>query len=305
MTPALVAAALCLDAVLGEPRSLWARVPHPAIIMGRAVGALDAGLNTGEHRKTKGILAVALLVLGAGLIGAALQSLGPLVSMICAAILIAQRSLIDHVRAVAMGLRQSPKAGQQAVAMIVSRDVSASTPSSTARSAIESLSENFSDGVVAPAFWFAVAGLPGIAIYKVVNTADSMIGYLTPRHAAFGWAAARLDDVLNWIPARMTALLIAVSTGIPGQWAGIRQDAALHRSPNAGWPEAAMAHGLDIALAGPRSYHGTVQDLAWVHPNGRRDLTPADIDAAILIVWKAWGVGIVALLGFGVLIWVF
>lgn len=301
----LLALALGLDAVMGEPRWLWARVPHPAVVMGRLVSALDRALNKGGMQRLKGVMAVLIIVTVAGGVGWALQHLGAVVTVIIAAILLAQKSLVDHVAAVASGLRQSDEAGRQAVAMIVSRDVSASDTSATSRSAIESLSENFSDGVIAPAFWFAIAGLPGIAIYKAVNTADSMIGYLTPKYAAFGWAAARLDDVLNWIPARLTFALIALVGGSTHAWRSVQQDARLHRSPNAGWPEAAMAHTLNIALAGPRSYHGTVHDLAWVNGAGRRALGPPDIDAALAIVWKAWGLALATCVGIGGLLWVF
>lgn len=304
-TALLLVLALALDAIMGEPRWLWSRLPHPAVLMGRAVSFCDRQLNTGTARPAKGIATVALLVTVAGLAGWALQLLGDVVTIVIAAILLAQRSLVEHVGAVAKGLRQSDQAGRDAVAMIVSRDVTDASPSATARSGIESLSENFSDGVIAPAFWFLIAGLPGIIIYKMVNTADSMIGYLTPRHAAFGWAAARLDDVLNWVPARLSALLIALVGRATLHRARIVADARLHRSPNAGWPEAAMAHTLSIALAGPRSYHGEIKDLAWVNPNGRRDLTPSDIDAAVAIVWKAWGLATGVVLAIGGLIWAF
>lgn len=303
-TAILLALALLLDAALGEPRWLWGRLPHPAVLMGRAVGALDRALNSGTSRRLKGVAALLALITAAGALGWVLQQLGPVISIIAAAILLAQRSLVDHVAAVAAGLRQSDDAGRHAVARIVSRDVSASDASATARAAIESLSENFGDGVVAPAFWFLVAGLPGIAIYKAVNTADSMIGYLTPRHADFGWAAARLDDLLNWIPARLTALLIALAGHSTQRLKDVQRDARLHRSPNAGWPEAAMARTLDIALAGPRSYHGQLRDLAWVNATGRRALAPPDIDAAIAIVWKAWGLGVALCVSIGGVVWV-
>lgn len=302
-TPALLAFALILDAVAGEPRWLWSRIPHPAVMMGKAVGALDAAWNRQGGTRLLGCIAVALLVAGAGAVGWAVGLLGPLASILGAAILLAQKSLIQHVRAVSEGLRQSDASGRSAVALIVSRDVSHASPSDVARAGIESLSENFSDGVIAPAFWFLIAGLPGIMIYKVVNTADSMIGYLTPRHAAFGWAAARLDDVLNWIPARFTAALITLVGGRASDWKDIAKDAARHRSPNAGWPEAAMARALEIALAGPRSYHGTTQDLAWVNGTARRDLGPIDIDAAINLTWKAWGLVVFFTVFFGGILW--
>jgi len=304
-TACLLALAMTVDAIAGEPRWLWSRVPHPAVVMGKAVGALDQLWNSGNGKRLKGCIAVAILVTIAAGIGFAISLFGPLAQIIGAAILLAQKSLVDHVRAVADGLRQSDHAGRAAVALIVSRDVSQSSPADTARAGIESLSENFSDGVIAPAFWFLIAGLPGILIYKVVNTADSMIGYLTPRHAEFGWAAARLDDLLNWIPARITAAMIAAVGGVLTMWAEIDGDARQHRSPNAGWPEAAMARALGIALAGPRSYHGSVQDLAWVNGTARRDLTPNDIDAAIWMVWKAWGLALGIFILIGGISWVF
>jgi len=301
----LLALALCLDAVMGEPRWLWARIPHPAVLMGRAVAAFDGGWNKGANQRARGAAALLILILIVGGVAWVLQQFGGLVTLLIAAILLAHRSLSDHVAGVAAGLRQSDAAGRRAVSKIVSRDVAAATPSATARSAIESLAENFSDGVIAPAFWFLVAGLPGIAIYKLVNTADSMIGYQTPRHAEFGWAAARLDDGLNWVPARVTALLIALVGFSTHRWSDIAQDARLHRSPNAGWPEAAMAYTMGIALAGPRTYHGELKALAWVNGGGRRALTPPDIDDAISIVWKAWGLAVAVTGSVGVLLWVF
>ena len=299
----ILVAALLLDAALGEPDALWSRVPHPAVLMGRAVGALDRGLNRGGARRVKGMAAVATLVLGAGLSGAAISAIPDLglLEAAAAAILLAQRSLCDHVAAVATALRRSLPAGRGAVAMIVGRDTATMTEAEIARAAIESGAENLSDGVVAPAFWFAVAGLPGLAVYKAVNTADSMIGYRTPRYAAFGWAAARLDDALNWVPARLTAGLILL---VHGAWSTARRvpaEARRHRSPNAGWPEAALAPVLGVALSGPRSYHGEVRDFPWVNPEGRRDAGPEDIDRAVAALWRSWGalVSLAVLLALG------
>ncbi|PRD40099.1 UNVERIFIED_CONTAM: cobD [Trichonephila clavipes] len=158
-----------------------------------------------------------------------------------------------------------------------------------ARAAIESAAENLSDGVIAPLFWYLVAGLPGLLLYKITNTADSMIGHRTPRHEAFGWAAARFDDLLNLIPARLTAFLLALAHWRPDATRIILRDAPLHRSPNAGWPEAAMAVVLGIALSGPRSYHGEMRTFPWVHPEGRRAPGPAEIEAACTALWRAWG----------------
>jgi adenosylcobinamide-phosphate synthase len=294
MSASLLAPAMLVDAALGEPGWLWNRWPHPAVLMGRAVEWLDRRLNRGEGRKAKGVVSVVLLCLAAGLIGlmiAAVPDFG-LLELIVAAILLAQRSLSQHVRAVADALRLSLADGRRAVAMIVGRDTASMTRPDVARAAIESAAENLSDGVIAPAFWFLVGGLPAMMIYKIINTADSMVGHRTPQYESYGWASARLDDVLNWIPARLTAVLIAVTHG----WFDsrpIRRDAVLHRSPNAGWPEAAMAVVLNVSLSGPRSYHGERRDYPYVWPEGRRDIGPDEIDAAVLALWRAWGAALV------------
>lgn len=280
--------AMLLDAVLGEPRWLWSRLPHPAVLMGRVIGWADARFNHGAAQRAKGVAVMVALGGAALLLGSLLATLGPFVEVIVAAILIAQRSLVDHVLAVANGLRAGLPEGRAAVAMIVSRDTAAMDESAVARAAIESAAENMSDGVVAPLFWFAVAGLPGLLLYKITNTADSMIGYCTPRHEAFGWAAARFDDLLNLVPARATALLIAVTQGGLRDWRGIIADAGLHRSPNAGWPEAAMARALGIALSGPRAYDGRMQDFAYVNATGRKPLLSQDIEAAVRVLWQVW-----------------
>ncbi len=281
--------AMLLDALLGEPKWLWDRWPHPAVLMGRAVAALDGALNRGGQRRAKGVLALAILLAGAYALGRAIAALPDfgVLEVVCAAILLAQKSLVQHVQAVADGLRLSLPEGRRAVAMIVGRDTAAMDQAAVSRAAIESAAENLSDGVIAPAFWFLIGGLPLMLVYKAANTADSMIGHRTPRHEAFGWAAARFDDLVNLIPARLTALLIALAHG----WRDARpilRDAPLHRSPNAGWPEAAMAVVLDVALSGPRAYHGVMQDFPWVWPEGRRDIGPDQIDAACRALWRAW-----------------
>lgn len=293
--------ALCLDALFGEPGWLWSRCPHPAVLTGRGIGAAERWLNRGDGRRGKGVLLVAGLVLAAGIAGVGLAQAGGLVETAGAAILLAQRSLMDHVRAVSRDLRQSLVAGRRAVAMIVSRDTRGMDAARVSRAAIETAAENFSDAVVAPAFWFLVAGLPGILIYKAVNTADSMVGYRTARHARFGWAAARLDDLLNLIPARLTALLIALCHGVFSQWPRISADARRHKSPNAGWPEAALSRVLGVALAGPRAYDGRMQDFAWVNRGGRKDPGPADIDAACRALWICWGAMLAGLVLFAVM----
>jgi adenosylcobinamide-phosphate synthase len=291
--------AMLLDATFGEPRLLWDRVPHPAVLMGRLVGWCDRRFNRGEDRKASGII-VTLGLLVTGLVTGSLIHILPdfgLLEILTVAILLAQKSLVDHVRAVATALRRSVAEGRRAVAMIVGRDTAEMTGPDIARAAIESAAENLSDGVVAPIFWYLILGLPGLVAYKLINTADSMIGHMTPRHREFGWAAARLDDVLNLIPARLTALLMALTHG----WVDptpILRDAPKHRSPNAGWPEAALAPVLNVALSGPRSYNGVRKHYDWVWPEGRRDPGPDDIDAAANALWRVWA----ALLAFAVLI---
>ena len=287
----ILIAALLLDAAFGEPRWLWDRMAHPAVLMGRLVGWCDARFNRDGDLKLKGTLVAAgLLVTG--------LTLGWLIHLIpdygilealSVAILIAQKSLVDHVHAVAVALRRSVAEGRRAVAMIVGRDTTDMTGPDISRAAIESAAENLSDGVVAPVFWYLALGLPGILAYKLVNTADSMIGHLTPRYRDFGWASARLDDLLNLVPARLTALFIALTHG----WVDpkpILRDAPKHRSPNAGWPEAALAPVLNIALSGPRSYDGVRKEYPWVWPEGRRDPGPDDIDAAADALWRVWAV---------------
>jgi len=288
--------ALVLDAALGDPDWLWRRYPHPAVMMGWLVGRMDQAFNRSDRelvRRIAGVLSLAVLIALAAVAAILLDAVlafipfGSLIEIAVVAILLAQRSLHDHVRHVydAFAEGQLPSA-RRAVALIVGRDPESLDEAGVSRAAIETTAENFSDGVVAPAFWYLVAGLPGILIYKAVNTADSMIGYRTPRHKAFGWASARLDDLLNLIPARLCGLLIVAAaflTRADGRqaWAAMMTDARNHRSPNAGWPEAAMAGALGLALAGPRHYaSGTVDDF-WMNDGGRDKATPEDIKSAL------------------------
>ena len=282
--------AMVLDALLGEPKWLWSRLPHPAVVIGRAVGVLDARMN--DDTRGAGAFAVSIMLVGAIALGLMLMVLpGIWAEVIVGAVLLAQKSLVEHVQCVGDALRLSLGEARRAVAMIVGRDVRDMDAPAVARGAIESAAENLSDGVIAPAFWFAIGGLPGLLAYKIVNTADSMIGYRTPKYENFGWAAAKLDDILNWIPARLTALLIWGITR-RGSWGDIAADASLHRSPNAGWPEAAMAPALGVSLSGPRSYDGVIEDFDWVHAEGRKDAGPDDIDGAVDMLWKAWALGL-------------
>ncbi len=288
--------ALLLDALMGDPKQLWRRVPHPVVLFGRAISALDGALNKGGFRKEKGAAAILLLAALAAGLGALIEAapFEPLPQVLAAAVLLAQKSLVDHVSAVAAGLRRSLAEGRGAAGEIVGRDLAAADEAGVARAAVESGAENFSDGLVAPVFWFALLGLPGLFAYKMVNTADSMIGHRTERHERFGWAAARLDDLLNLVPARLSALLIALAALSPRAALVAVRDGRRHRSPNAGWPEAAMAGALGLALSGPRAYHGAMTDQPWINPDGRREAGPADIDAAVALLWKAWGIVLLA-----------
>jgi adenosylcobinamide-phosphate synthase len=287
----MLALALVLDAVFGEPDWLWRRVAHPAVLFGRLIDRLEGLLNEGANRRAKGVVAVLALVVAVWL-PAWLLSQGIFLGVfevLGAAVLLAQRGLADHVRAVADALRVSLAEGRAAVAQIVGRDPETLDGAGVARAAIESAAENFSDGVVAPVFWFLIGGLPGIAVYKAVNTADSMIGHRSERFAEFGWAAARLDDLMNWIPARLAGGLICLVGGGRAAMAVMVRDAPLHKSPSAGWPEAATAASLEIALAGPRVYGGVVTDDPYLNAEGRRAAGPADIEAAVRLIWRAWG----------------
>jgi adenosylcobinamide-phosphate synthase len=267
--------AMVLDALLGEPKWLWSRLPHPAVVIGRAVGVLDARMN--DDTRGAGAFAVSIMLVGAIALGLMLMVLpGIWAEVIVGAVLLAQKSLVEHVQRVGDALRLSLGEARRAVAMIVGRDVRDMDAPAVARGAIESA---------------AIGGLPGLLAYKIVNTADSMIGYRTPKYENFGWAAAKLDDILNWIPARLTALLIWGITR-RGSWGNIAADASLHRSPNAGWPEAAMAPALGVSLSGPRSYDGVIEDFDWVHAEGRKDAGPDDIDGAVDMLWKAWALGL-------------
>jgi adenosylcobinamide-phosphate synthase len=283
----LLVLAMIADALIGDPKWIWSRLSHPVVMIGAVIATGDKWLNRARARKMKGLFFLIALIAFAATLGRSLSELSELSEFLCLAILLAQKSLTDHVSRVAESLLISVEEGRDAVARIVGRDTDNMNESEVARSAIESAAENFSDGVIAPIFWFLVAGLPGILIYKCVNTADSMIGYRTEEYRDFGWASARFDDLLNWLPARLTALLLAVTSCVLHLGKSIRKDAKLHRSPNAGWPETAMGYGLGLALAGPRSYEGQMQDFAWVNQGGGEPKI-LDIKRAVRMLWSAW-----------------
>jgi adenosylcobinamide-phosphate synthase len=290
--------ALLIEAAVGYPDAVLRRIGHPVMWQGRLIDALDRRLNRDDdppdRRRMMGIVALALLLTICTGLGIGLQLLlgrhwpGIVILAILASSLLAQRSLHEHVRRVAEALESRGLAGgREEIAHIVGRDPDRLDEAGVARAAVESLAENFSDGVVAPALWLGVGGLAGGVAYKAVNTADSMIGHRTPRHEAFGWAAARLDDLVNLPASRLSGLLIVAAAAVlpgasaKGAWRAMRRDARGHRSPNAGWPEAAMGGALGLALAGPRSYGGVMTSDGVMGEGGRRELNAADIRAAL------------------------
>ena len=292
--------ALGLDALVGDPDWLWRRVPHPVVLFGGMIERLDRRWNTNTAPKVlerRGLVVIASLlafVVGMGaVLTIALDSVGwvgGVLEAIVAAVLLAQRSLAEHVARVAEALElEGLHAGRKAVSMIVGRDVSQLDEGGVSRAAIESLAENFSDGVIAPVFWYALLGLPGLFAYKLVNTADSMIGHMNERYRYFGRASARIDDAMNWVPARLSALFIALAQ--PGSFARtmhiVRCDAPRHRSPNAGWPEAAMAAVSGTALGGPRAYGVRTLSEPIFNAAGCRSLTAKDIRACLRVFWSA------------------
>ena len=282
--------AIILDAALGEPDWLWSRVPHPIKIVGDCITWFDDTLNAEPLQKMKGIITLGILVIAAAILGWLLSALPDfgILEVIVVAILLAHKSLIQHVMNVAVALAQDITLGRQEVAKIVGRTTDHMQPSDVSRAAIESAAENFSDGVIAPALWYLVFGIPGILIYKVVNTADSMIGYKSEKYSEFGYAAAKLDDILNWVPARFTSFLICLTSKPRESIDIVLDDAPLHRSPNAGWPEAAMAAVLNIALAGPRYYEGQKIDYPYVNAQARHQLDPEDIRRSVSTLNIVW-----------------
>jgi adenosylcobinamide-phosphate synthase len=295
--------ALLVEATFGYPQAVLAAIGHPVTWMGRLVSLLDRKLNSGTdnplQRKIKGFIALAVIVGGPVALAyfAELWLLelpfGFIAVAVLASSLLAQRSLHEHVARVADALEHDGlDGGRRAVSQIVGRDPDALDEAGVARAAIESLAENFSDGIVAPVFWLAVGGLPGGVAYKAINTADSMIGHRTARHKDFGFAAAKLDDLVNLPASRLSALLIVLAamftsnTSASGAWRAVWRDAGKHRSPNAGWPEAAMAGALRLSLAGPRIYGGSLVDDATMG-DGRREATAQDIRAAVALYQRA------------------
>ncbi|WP_144031964.1 adenosylcobinamide-phosphate synthase CbiB [Bradyrhizobium cosmicum] len=307
--------AMAVDVLTGWPAWLFARIGHPVTWLGRLISAIDATSNRPSDppafRRAAGVAGALLVIALAVALGWAFQCLfksllpwgweqAVLVGVL-AWPLVALRSLHDHVAAVAKPLRAGDiAAARDAVSRIVGRDPAALDEAGIARAAIESLAENASDGIVAPVFWGALFGLPGIFGYKAINTLDSMIGHRSERHEAFGWAAARIDDVANFIPARLTGLLFVLLAPRRSEALScMTRDARRHRSPNAGWPEAAMAGALGVRLSGPRIYHGSTTNEPWLN-EAARDPLAADIGEGLTVYRRAMLLlaGVLAILAF-------
>jgi adenosylcobinamide-phosphate synthase len=297
----LAALALLVENLVGYPDAIYGRIGHPVEWIGRLITFLEERLNLpadeAQPQKLKGVLAVAALVTAVVIPAALLQWItihlpfGWVVNVALAIPFIAQKALRDHVQAVvdALASGETPLTSARiAVGKIVGRDTTRLDESGISKAALESLAENTSDGVVAPALWYAVAGLPGLVFYKAVNTADSMIGHKSERYLHFGWAAARLDDLINLPASRISGLLFAAAAwfispdAAKRSWHAMWRDASKHGSPNAGWPEAAMAGALDLRFGGPRAYEGEMVDLPWMG-DGVEVMTRTDINRGLAL----------------------
>lgn len=317
-TLGVLVAALGVEAAFGYPQRLYQLIGHPVTWIGALIAKLDRDLNrddeSGSARKASGVLALLVIIaISAGLawiiqIALAPTWLGNLGLVLLASTMLASRSLYDHVRDVADALQNDGlDAARVAVGRIVGRNPQTLDEHGVARAAIESLAENASDGVAAPVLWFALLGLPGLVAYKAINTADSMIGHRTPRHEAFGWAAARLDDLVNLPASRLTGLLFALgarlvpNSSLDDAFRAMRRDAYRHRSPNAGWPESAMAGALGLKLNGPKTYGATHVDDAYMG-DGRREANADDIFRALRVASVAWALMLAGLLGLALIL---
>lgn len=308
--------ALLIERVVGYPASMFRLIGHPVSWIGTLITWFEHHLNSGENRRLKGVALLLLLLLTVLAIGLLILAVtrripfGWVLEALVGSTLLAQKELGRAVKAVADGLNLGLAPGRAAVSHIVGRDPEQLDESGVARAAIESLAESTCDGIVAPLFWLLIGGLPGILIYKAANTADSMIGHKSERFLEFGWASARFDDLLNWVPARLTAVLIAgASFFVRGadperSWSTALRDARKHDSPNAGWPEAALAGSFGFRLGGPRSYDGVIHELP-AFGDGRQNITASDILKALELYWTSLNLLLVAVLALAIVLWRF
>ena len=297
----ILISALILEVAFGYPAWLYARIRHPVVWMGAGIALLERNFNRPEQsaygRCISGIITIVVLCAFSGAIAwGIIEFCGDIIATIAMASLLATRSLYDHVHDVYVAVFNADIASaREKVSRIVGRDVAALDEAEICRAAIESLAESFSDGVIAPLFWAVCFGLLGIACYKAINTADSMIGHKDERYRAFGWAAARLDDVANFIPARLSGLLIAAASWSVESIRCMLRDARTHASPNAGWPEAAMAGALHIQLGGTNTYDGITHESPQMG-DGSVEIQPAHLQQALSIYIKACAIAFIILL---------
>lgn len=265
-----------LDRLLGDPS--W--LPHPVVGFGRLIGWGERWLNRGTWRRLKGgVMAVVLILLAYVLAWALPRYIDFVIVFFC----LAGTTLVREVRQVFVALDEGLEQGRRQVARIVGRDTTELTAQEVRTAALETLAENLCDGVIAPLFWYVLLGAPGMLAYKMVNTLDSMIGYRTDRYRRFGTVAARIDDVANFIPARLTALLMILVAGRPSLLRFVWTYGPRHASPNSGWPEAALAGILDCRFGGPHTYFGQLFDKPFIGTNPRPLSTP-DMQRAVRIV---------------------
>ncbi|GJM03448.1 MAG: cobalamin biosynthesis protein CobD [Rhodomicrobium sp.] len=301
MRAVVLALAILLDWVIGDPKRFYSYILHPVQFMGELLGQLEGWLNkpgkSFRSQKNRGVVALSLYLFIWLSVGIALTIIGDVLGwwglameLVITAVMLSGRSLYEHVRDVGEALKfKTVEEARLAVGQIVGRDTSALDDRGVARAAIESGAENLSDGFIAPVLFYLIGGLPGLLLYKAVNTADSMIGHKNQRFIGFGWAAARLDDLLNWVPARLSGLLITLLAHLlcgrgREAWRVMLKDAGKHSSPNAGWPEAAMAGAIGIAVAGPRVYRDMMKQDPWINAPGRLDSGPEDIYQALRVI---------------------
>lgn len=278
------------DRLLGDPEGWW----HPVVSFGKAIAAGERRLNRGEQRRSKGAIFSLALIVGTFLATALLLGLAGMISeplqiaLVAVGVFycLAGKTLASEVRMVFEAVERSTEAGRQQVSRIVGRDTSRLSPQEIRTAALETLSENLSDGVIAPMFWFLLLGLPGMMAYKMVNTLDSMIGYRSERYRDFGACAARIDDVANFVPARLTACLMLLVSGKWRRWDFVRRYGRAHASPNSGYPESALAAILDCRFGGTHDYFGQPVEKPYIGTNDRL-LTSADMERAVRINERA------------------
>ncbi|MDA3854403.1 MAG: adenosylcobinamide-phosphate synthase CbiB [Bacteroidales bacterium] len=282
----IIILAIILDWTLGDP--VW--IPHPVILFGRGISYCEKRYNKGTHRVRKGALTSIALMMFTYVLSSVMMQVsyriqyyfGVGIEIVFLFLGLAGTTLIKEGKAVFAALDRSLDEGRVQVGRIVGRDTSQLTAQQVKKATLETLAENLSDGVIAPLFWYAVAGIPGMLTYKMINTLDSMIGYKNERYMDYGRIAAKVDDVANWIPARLTAYLMCLVSKDKRSWDFVKRYGKAHSSPNAGYPEAALAGILNVRFGGPSNYFGAVVDKPYIG-NNDREINNEDIKKTVKI----------------------